>query len=126
MLLAAAQQPFAELLGLTRWHVFAPFGAAGLALNLWLLALIPTLPACWRLCTPDGLSWRRAAAIALASAAALALAVALVATGGAIGSALLRELRTWAILFGGACALTTGSMTFASRLAARRWTGPAA
>lgn len=126
ILLAAAQQPFAELLGIGRWHVFAPFAASGLALNLWIIGLIPALPACWALCGPAGLPARRAAAVAAASAAALATVLALISTGGGGGEALLRELRTWGVLCSGASALSVACMTVGSRLAARRWTGAAA
>ncbi len=124
MLLAVTQPPFNELTGLGRWDVFAMFGAAGAALNLWLVTLPVGLPlALLALRRRGRFGWGEAAACAAVAALILTTATALIAAGGPtarIGA----ELYGWGRLF---AASSAGFMTLVrvGVLAAERLRGGA-
>ena len=120
MLLAAVQPPLGALTGLGRWDVFAPFAAAGVALNLWLAALIPSLPICLVALRAGRFGWGGAALCAVAATVALTAAAALVASGGRSLDAFLSEVLGWWKLFGGACVLAVGAMRLGAGIAAAR------
>ncbi|TYO88177.1 hypothetical protein [Oceanicella actignis] len=125
-LLALTLPPFAALTGLGRWDVFAPFGALGAALNLWLLGALAVMPPALALARRRGrFCWAETAISAALGGAALTVVVAGVSAWGAGRGALLIELNGWAKLLGGAAAAAAAAMRLGVMAAGRlaRWTG---